>query len=182
MAIGSEIISYGRDPVRRRIGMWCGTSDLHSHIRIRPLVKILPPLLPLGPINLIELGCSNGLNLFELAKVKRDIIAEGYDLDHPAIEHGEKVRKEYFHDSSITLHCADVTQIAATRNSYDCVLLMDVLEHITDDTAISDWVVAAAKEGGLVCISVPTHRYSRVFGKNFTNSSGTSVRVTPLQS
>src|SRR5664280_1689839 len=101
MAIGSELSSYHRSSFRRAMEMFCGTIDLHSHIRIRPLVRLLLPLLPREPVNLIEFGCGTGLNLFELAKVKKNILAEGYDLDESSIKHGERIRKDYFPDVSI---------------------------------------------------------------------------------
>jgi SAM-dependent methyltransferase len=113
-----------------------------------------------------------GVNLFELAKVKENLVAEGYDLNEAAITQANSLKREFFPNYAIDLRCADVTELAAARDRYDCVLLMDVLEHIVDDTALAAWAVGAAKKGGLICVSVPTPRYSRIFGEEFHREVG----------
>jgi 2-polyprenyl-3-methyl-5-hydroxy-6-metoxy-1,4-benzoquinol methylase len=172
MAIGSEQISYGRTPIRRAMGTFFGISDLHTHIRVRPLLRHLPPLLPVGPAALLECGCGMGINIFELAKVKNNIVAEGYDLDEAAIAHANSVKSEFFPDRAIALHRANVTELGTTRDHYDCVLLMDILEHINDDSKLAAWVTGATKKGGLICVSVPSPRYRQVFGEEFHSEVG----------
>jgi len=172
MAIGSELCSYGRSPVRQAVGMFFGTSDFHTHIRVRGLIQHLPPLLPTRSVTVIECGCGVGANIFELSKAKKNIVAEGYDLSEESIEYANSVKREFFPDCAIAFYCADVTELDTARSRYDCVLLMDVLEHIPDDTALAAWVMGASKEGGLVCVSVPTSRYRRVFGEDFHREVG----------
>jgi SAM-dependent methyltransferase len=167
MAFGSELTLYGGNPLSRFLGSIFGVSDIHSHIRIRPLVRHLPAMLPKGRPTILECGCGAGLNLFEIAKITEGIIAEGYDLDDKAIGLGNSVRQDHFPHTAITLHCADVTRLEPRGRAYDCVLLMDVLEHVVDDAALASWVIEATKEGGLICVSVPTHRYRPVFGRDF---------------
>jgi SAM-dependent methyltransferase len=167
MAFGSELTIYGRNPFGRVLGSFLGTNDLHSHLRIRPLIRHLPALLPKGRPTILECGCGEGLNLFELAKINEGIIAEGYDLNDQSIVLGNAVRRDRFPNQAITLHCADVTKLESAGRCFDCVLLMDVLEHVVEDAALASWVVGATKDGGVICVSVPTHRYSVVFGREF---------------
>jgi SAM-dependent methyltransferase len=172
MPVGSEINCNGRDPIRRAVAMLLGTPDLHSHIRVSPMIKHLPPLLPSGPARIIECGCGNGMNLFELAKINKNIATEGYDLNEGAIASANRVKREFFLDRSLAFHCADATQLADAPGSCDCVLLIDILEHIDDDRALAAWATNSLKDGGLLCVSVPTPRYKQIFGEEFHNAVG----------
>lgn len=172
MSIARELAQTGRGPLLRSVARIVGGSDLHTHIRVRPLVQHLSVLLPKGPVRVVECGCGPGVNVFEIAKLNRSAVIEGYDLDSGAIEFGKLVKQEFFCDRAIELRCADVTQLGSRPGAYDCVLLMDVLEHIADDGHLARWATQALATGGLLCVSVPTPKYSRVFGLEFHRQIG----------
>jgi len=172
MAIGSEFSQYGRTGLKRALYKFIGTTELHTQLRLRPMIKHLPNWLPKKPITIVECGCGCGVNLFELAKLRGDISFIGYDLSADAIELGRRVQRQFFADRPISLNCADATQLDVKDGGYDCILLMDVLEHIHDDAALAGWAMRSLRIGGILCVSVPTHRYSEVFGDAFHRQVG----------
>ena len=167
MGIGAEVSQYGRRGIKRLEYKILGLRDLHTHHRLRPMIEHLPGLLPSGPVTVAEFGSGDGINLFELVKLRPDLNAIGYELDQPSIERARGIQREFFPGANITFEGADVTSLSQVEGRYDCVLLMDIVEHIDDDAAFAAWVARTLKPGGLLAVSVPTHRYSRVFGEDF---------------
>ncbi|MDQ3813177.1 MAG: class I SAM-dependent methyltransferase, partial [Armatimonadota bacterium] len=58
----------------------------------------------------------------------------------------------------------------------DCLLLMDVLEHVLDPADVLNQISRYLKKGGYVIMSVPTPLYPRVFGWRFHNEIGHLVQ------
>ena len=79
-------------------------------------------------------------------------------------------------------HCQDVMTLGAGR-LYDCVLYMDIIEHLLQPELVLSALDPALPVGGHVVISVPTPRYPRVFGREMHERIGHVVEgytIEPL--
>lgn len=147
-----------------------GVDDFHSHLRVAPLKRLFKTLtfeqqLP----KVLEIGCGFGLNLFELSTVA-DFSGMGVDADESAITLAvqAKDRLRYEH---LSFHCNDVRDYKPD-SEVDCLLLMDVLEHLPNPADTLSRLNSHLKKGGYVFVSVPTPRYPHVFGRRFHNGVG----------
>lgn len=146
-----------------------GIIDLHSHFRLRPLLNFFRGQLGDERQSVLELGCGNGVNLFELSRM-RPISAIGYDMDAAAIAQAREISEVYF-DSAITFRCDDIADVAE-QSSFDYVLCMDILEHVEKPRELLLKADRLVKHGAYLVISVPTERYPLVFGRRFHQSIG----------
>ena len=146
-----------------------GIVDLHSHFRLRPLLNFFRVQTGKTAAEVLELGCGNGVNLFELSRIL-SVRAVGYDMDAAAIEEARRVSSAYF-GSAITFRCQDVFSVEE-HSSFDYALCMDVLEHVEEPQTLLLKVDRLLKHGGHLVISVPTERYPKVFGLRFHRAIG----------
>lgn len=173
MPLGSYTRQLTRNPIKRAFRLTFGTLDLHSHLRLRPMldyVESLGALRTPGPIRVLELGCGCGINLFELAERLPNLKGVGYDLNHDAIASARAVAARLFPER-LTFHEADACQ-ENPGGEFDIVLLIDFLEHISDPKGLMRHVGEYVRIGGTVLVSVPTPRYPRVFGQEFHKAVG----------
>jgi 2-polyprenyl-3-methyl-5-hydroxy-6-metoxy-1,4-benzoquinol methylase len=147
-----------------------GIVDLHSHTRLRPLLAYFSDLQIQRPIRVLEVGCGNGVNLFELYR-RRRVRAIGYDLSDSAIDEAKYINEMCFH-SAIEFHNKDVRDDFSVADRHDCVLCMDILEHLEEPRRLLDALDPTLRPGGVVLVSVPTPRYVEVFGREFNTSIG----------
>jgi SAM-dependent methyltransferase len=146
-----------------------GVIDLHSHSRLRPLFDYFDNMSPEKTLSILEVGCGDGINLFELHR-RRGVHAVGYDLNPSAIEQAQRVNVTCF-ESALEFHCQEVTQIK-DGGTYDYILCMDILEHINQPVELLGALDPLLKPGGCIVISVPTKRYPVVFGHRFNLDIG----------
>ena len=174
MIEGSQMpVRFGRynsrwDSVERLLG----TTDLHYHFRTKPLFKFFSQKEHGGDVRVIEFGCGDGSNLFELKSRLPSMTAVGVDIDSSSINAARKCATVmgYENFNFVCAHTLNATEKDVA--SFDFVLLMDVLEHLTDARALMDEVSTLLKPNGTILISVPTHRYPRVFGREFHRKVG----------
>ena len=96
---------------------------------------------------IVDVGCGPGGNLSGLASMYRCL---GIDTADEAV----RLARERF--PAITFVCGVAPQdIAADAARADVWLLMDVLEHVNSDDALLQSLVAAAKPGAHIIITVP---------------------------
>lgn len=139
-----------------------GAKGLHDHLRIAPLREYARKHLRGRPLSVLEVGCGEGLSLFELGKVLGpEMTADGYDCDPEDIRIAQRIAAQRF--PNINFHCADATEVTETRNDLDVILLMDFLEHVQEPAAIVSKLARCLKAGGVMIVSVPTPRYPVVF-------------------
>ncbi len=173
MPIGSYTYHLTCNPIKRVFRFTCGTLDLHSHLRLRPMLDYVTHLSTLresGPIRVLELGCGCGINLFELAGRFPHLEGLGYDLNHDAIAAATTVAARLF-PQRLNFHEADAC-CANPGGKFDIVLLIDFLEHVSDPKGLMQRVSEYIRVGGTVLVSVPTPRYPRVFGQEFHKAVG----------
>jgi SAM-dependent methyltransferase len=101
--------------------------------------------------SMLEIGCGTGYVLSGIAASRPEISLAGAEL-HPQ---GLRFARERVPQAAFV-------QLDATRMPYerewDVVGAFDVLEHVEDDEAALAGMVAAARPGGGVLITVPQHR------------------------
>ena len=171
MAIGEHEYALHDDALAKLTARWLGTLDLHSHLRLRPLVRTFPTLPFDSPTpRVLEVGCSTGTNLFEIAK-QSTIDGEGYDMDSDAIAFANTV-KERLGIQNLRFFCADASVRGAGDRLFDCIMMIDVVEHLDNPGEVIERLDSCLRPGGFAIFSVPTPRYPAVMGRRFHEEVG----------
>ncbi len=122
-------------------------------MRIRSFMKFVPNFLsPKDPLNVLEIGCGNGLVRRQLESVT-NWKTDGADINEEALKLNTGLEgKTYLyniHDRNESL-----------KDKYDAVILFDVLEHIPETTEFLESCLFHLKPGGHLFINVPAlNRY-----------------------
>jgi 2-polyprenyl-3-methyl-5-hydroxy-6-metoxy-1,4-benzoquinol methylase len=172
LAVGSYASRAIENPVRRTAVRVFGLVDLHSHYRIRPLLRYIEQQSSLNksaPLRLLEFGCGIGINLFEFAERFPSLTGIGLDIDAKAIGEARELTGKLF-PGRLEFRVIDPQQ-AIPPQECDFVLLMDLLEHVPEPAKILANLAAACHPDKFL-ISVPTPRYPRVFGSDFVRFLG----------
>lgn len=149
-----------------------GILDLHTQIRVKPLLKFLKKNIDLFKDKLIlDLGCGSGNNCFEInyyTKTKQSI---GVDINQELIEYASQQAEELELSQIINFYHEDILSFKKNEK-YDVVILFDILEHINDPSQIFRFIQKNISEQGIVLVSVPTYLYKKMFGIKFHNYVG----------
>lgn len=166
--IGDYLAAIHQKKFTRAVIRLLGIIDLHSQFRLRPLLRFFAHD-HVAPISILELGCGNGVNLFEIYRL-RQIKAIGYDLNNRAIEEAQLISRLCF-NSAIDFRCEDVFAVEEST-TYDYLLCIDILEHVERPRELLANMDRYLKVGGCLVISVPTEHYPRIFGRRFHEDIG----------
>lgn len=171
MPVGDvEALAY-KNPLAIILAKAFGAKGLHDHLRIAPMVDYARNHLLGRDIAAVEVGCGEGLCLFELAKILGNrMTAVGYDFDPDDIARGRQIADARF--PQIQLHCLDATQVVNDGQKFDVILLMDFLEHVQNPASIVSNLSPSLRVGGQVFVSVPTPRYPVVFTREMHERIG----------
>lgn len=119
--------------------------DAYAHSKYR---IILDRVNDSAPLSILNAGCGAG------------------DLSFLLVQHGHKVHgidpspehialaSEHAFDPRCTFVCSTIEDFEPVE-LYDCVIATDVLEHIEDDKAAANKLLAMVRPGGLLIIAVP---------------------------
>lgn len=159
-------LAYGFDSsVKRLYGKLFGANDLHGYIRW-PVVK---KYVDLNAEKTLEVGVGRGANAFEIALLqkKKNINAKFHGIDHNAevIAACNKV-KDHFQYTNYEFSTDELDKFEP--ESFDQVLLLDVLEHVEPHNEFLNEVLSKLKKGGSFVISVPTPNYPKYFTREAT--------------
>jgi SAM-dependent methyltransferase len=170
MAIGSSLYCLHQSKAMQLMVRIFGVEEFHSHLRVAPLKRLFQTLIFDQPIpQVLEIGCGSGLNLFELSTVAK-MSGTGVDVDESAIAIANQARYKLGYDH-LSFYCSDVRYYKPT-SEVDCLLLMDILEHLPNPAEVLNQLGRYLKKGGYAIVSVPTPLYPRVFGRRFHNEIG----------
>jgi len=170
MPIGDSMGRIYKNRVARWLYSVFGSPDIHTHYRVASVIKFFERSYNRKqPLSVLEVGCGNGTNLFELAKRFR-VCAEGYDLDADQIRRAREISRREF-QNQIQFHVADA-RLLAPGKAYDAILFVDFLEHVPNPTQIVAAMDRCLKPTGVMVISVPTPRYPYVFGREMHERIG----------
>lgn len=139
-----------------------GAKGVHDHLRIAPLVRYASRHWRGRDLRVLEVGCGEGLSLFELAKVLGPRMSgQGYDFDPVDIELAQRVAAARF--PQVKFFCQDAATLVDMGERFDVILFMDFLEHVSQPAAIIAKLAPCLRKGGEVVVSVPTPRYPIIF-------------------
>jgi SAM-dependent methyltransferase len=170
MPIGDFTRHLYHSPMARGLCRTFGMQDIHTHYRVKAVIKFFDKTFSKDQeLNVLEVGCGGGTNLFEIAKRFR-VRAEGYDLDPEHIGIAREICEKGF-DNRIQFHVADA-RILAPSNTFDVILFVDFLEHVPGPEQIVAMMDRCLKPGGVMVVSVPTPLYPKVFGREMHERIG----------
>jgi SAM-dependent methyltransferase len=120
------------------------------HFMFSLLARYLKP-----EMNVLDVGCGNGVLSLFIATLGCNVL--GTDISEAAVEAGRKGAGMYklsnkAHFSTKLLH------ELPEEETYDAIVLSEVLEHIPDDAKALRDIHARLKKNGLLIMSVPSRR------------------------
>ena len=127
-----------------------GLPHFGARLRAFYLNSLLDQLIPESKI--LDAGCGIGLNSFLAAR--KGHIVTGIDNDSEKIVLAKKMlsRSNY---PNVSFLKNDVTKLQFTNKSFNCVMCIEVLEHIEDDRKAIQEISRILNDDGLFIVSVP---------------------------
>lgn len=128
---------------------------------------------------ILDMPCGRGyyLNMFRYVS---DCRLVGADLDWEVLH---KAQRNVGHLPGMMLNRANIYHLPYPANTFDGVILSEVLEHIDDDVAGLREILRVLKPGGVVAITVPHANYPfwwDPINKTLETLAGTHIRSGPL--
>jgi SAM-dependent methyltransferase len=121
----------------------------------------------------IDLGCGTGAMLAELERSGRVV---GVDVSEEALRYASGQSVGHLIKATIPEGLADLGE------SFDCVLMLDLLEHLEDDRGAVRAASALLKPKGILIITVPAYQWlyapRDVFHQHRRRYSGAALRRT----
>lgn len=176
MPYGSETKYLKTNKLMYNLINLLGTLDLHSQIRMKPVLKFIKNNLKDElTYNALELGCNLGLLGIELNKTRKHINYYGIDKNESSINAAKEISIKSGYSNFMKFECIDLSKnnfIHDKTIKYDIILLIDFIEHISNPKDILLQLKPFINNGGHIIISVPTKNYLKVFGKAFDKKVG----------
>jgi len=97
----------------------------------------------------LDVGCGNGYYLSLLNRLGLDLDLVGIDIDKPALIDAAK----FVGDKKVKLILVDGSKIPVPSNSFDKVVMSEVIEHVKDEEAVLKEVYRVLKKGGLLTLT-----------------------------
>lgn len=117
-------------------------------------LKILLSELDYNNKKVLEVGCNTGILLIALAQAGIDVL--GIDIVKNDIETAKKYLKERGLPPRLA-QLGDARKIPYKDNSFDIVLLSDLLEHVSNPKKAAREALRVTKPKGLILTTVPNH-------------------------
>ncbi len=192
MKIGDYYYYISENWIVKIIIKLLGTIDLHSHIRLKPVINFLQHYLSKKSrksIKILELGCGTGVCAFELNKIsqkgKFNFDYTGIDVSSNLISISQKILKSVnVYNNRIKFICDDAINYLTTNNNFkvDIILLVDIIEHINEPERLLNLSNNLLNKDGIILVSVPTPLYPKYFGAKFHKEMGHLVDGYSLNS
>lgn len=148
-----------------------------ADMAFRRRAKILMDYLELAEGDrVIDLGCGMGFYLMVMNRLRKMQI---FGLD----QERERLLRAHSEVSDARLLEGDILSLPFGAESFDKVLLSEVLEHIDDDIGALKAIHRLLKPGGLLAISVPHARYPFLWdpiNRSVTGVGGQPIRQGPI--
>jgi len=130
--------------------MLCNEADMSTKQRVRVALEYLD--IQPGE-RVLDCGCGYGWPLKILSEIRRGVPV-GTDRDLSRLQ---RARREVRGD--VVLLAADIAHLPFPDETFDKILLSEVLEHLTDDLGGLLEVRRVLKRGGVIAVTVPNHDY-----------------------
>lgn len=98
---------------------------------------------------ILEVGCGNGYYLSLLNRLGVRVELVGIDNDELALKEAAK----FIGDKRVKLILADASKIPFPDNSFDKVVMSEVIEHVRDEKAVLKKVHRVLKKGGILTLT-----------------------------
>lgn len=185
MAIGSYLkYLHENSRIKYMYRLVMGANDFHTHIRLRPVVKLCKKNYFLQK-KIIEIGCGEGAVAFEiLSHTKGDFSYTGIDMNQSSIDAAIVMEKKIDKKKKLNFVCVNAFEYIdkMPKKDIDIIIFYDFLEHIPDPESFINELMARIKNKNVIfLVSVPTPRYPEVFGREFHNKIGHIVDGYTLQ-
>lgn len=146
-----------------------GILDLHTQMRTVPLMKYAQDnRRNIDGKNIVEIGCGNGKNCFEVYYIANPKHIVGFDFDTNAIESANKLSNELKVENQVQFFCENATKYDFSNiGNIDYLLLIDFLEHIDRPDLFLQFIKPLLNDTSTIIVSVPTYMYKKVFGQKF---------------
>ncbi len=111
--------------------------------------------------NILDAGSGIGAYTFWLAKTFPRAIVRGGDIDRDKLKSCKFLIKE-FHLNNVSFNYLDLTKIT-NRSTYDLIVAIDVLEHVTDYVKVLRNFHRLLRKNGLLYVHMPQPHQKRIF-------------------
>lgn len=178
MPIGSMYSCVSRSKVSGLVIRCLGVLDLHTHIRLRPILGFFREhIQPGSSCRVLDIGCGDGINAFEFAKRAKGkgVLFDycGIDVDPKGLQKAKQMAKTLGLEDHLEFLSVNAQEIASLSvEPSDFVVLADVLEHVETPQTLLKNVRPMLSDNGVCLVSVPTHNYERIFGASFHRHVG----------
>lgn len=110
--------------------------------------ELVKNLLPLKKnLKILDIGCGTGETLTFIKKIKPQSILFGVDNSSKAVAFTQKRGHQ--------VKLSSAQKLVFKTNTFDVVLLLDVIEHIKDDSLVIKEAARVLKKDGLIIITSP---------------------------
>ena len=127
-------------------------------------------------VDVLDCGCGMGFYLLAMQQL-RDVRLTGLDTDRGRLRYAEQVGVR------ADLVAGEVEALPFADESFDRVLMSEVLEHVRDDGAVLREIHRVLRPSGILAISVPHARYPfwwDPFNATWTALGGKPIRNGPV--
>jgi len=167
MPLGSVLSYLYEDiPLYRLHLKALGVPDPHSHVRwwaVKGYIK--------DRDGNIDIGVGRSIMAFEFVKIFNKSV--DYVEPEPAqIRVGETIAKKLGLDEKAEFIRNSLLKPPTIRRIHEQAFLIDVLEHVKEDSESLIRINAILELGGVLVISAPTPNYPKYFGREFTEGIG----------
>ena len=165
----------GIDP-RTIAWMTRNEADMSFRMRARTVFEWIPVQ---EDSLILDLPCGRGFYLNMLRHVS-DCRLVGVDLDWSVLQQAQRTVGQL---PRLQLSHADATALPWAANTFDAIILTELLEHVADDVAVLRECLRVLQPGGVIAITVPHANYPFAWdpiNKSLEQIFGTKIRRGPL--
>lgn len=114
--------------------------------------KVLRALRKNGKGMVLDVGCSHGAFIFELARRGYSVV--GIDVNRESIEVGQKIQK-HLGLKNVFFYHMDILSNHFPEKQFDVIMTFETLEHIREDPKAIYEFNRLLKDNGILIVSVP---------------------------
>jgi SAM-dependent methyltransferase len=122
----------------------------HKVILCRQALERARERRPHGRLRILDVGCGSGYAVTRFLGQQGDEVL-GIDLYEPNINYAQRT----FARPGLRFECRSAESLLETRQTYDVIVLADILEHLTQPAAVLRNCRRLLNEDGLLLLTVP---------------------------
>lgn len=116
-----------------------------------PFIERVHPVTPDSRI--LEIGCGEGGNMNPFLQIGCKVT--GIDINRRQIEIAREIYREHPQRENLTLICEDIYKVTGLNESFDIIILRDVIEHIPGQERFLPLLRQFLAPGGVIFIGFP---------------------------